>query len=77
MERYEIEERLFTVAVDRAAQAGRRLGEGADNDLRGMAADAATYLSNISDNEEQARQLDQASTDILRLIDDAIAGARV
>lgn len=76
MDQFQLETQLFDTAAERAAAAGRHLGEGAEADLRAMAANGAAYLAGLSDPEDQARQFEQAKADLRRLIDDALGTAQ-
>lgn len=67
---------LLNAALERAAAAGRHFGQGADQDLRNLVANAAEHLAAISDPQRQSLELEQAQADLRRLIDEAIGNAR-
>ena len=71
----ELSRQLFEVAQRRAALAGRRLGEGADQDLRSIIKVAAAHLASVADPAIRAQEIDQAERDLERLIDWAIEKA--
>lgn len=76
MDERELSDQLYSVARDRAATGGRRLGEGADNDLREMTAVAAVRLLEISNLKEREAQIEEAKASLRRLIDIALVHAK-
>ena len=75
MDKTQLADRLFAAAVQRAARAGRRLGEGADHDLRRLTEHGAEELLKTADPDERERQIAEAETSLERLIDMAVEGA--
>jgi hypothetical protein len=75
MDRTQLADRLFIVAEQRAARVGRRLGQGADQDLRRLTERGAEELLKTADRVERERQIVEAETNLQRLIDMAAEGA--
>jgi hypothetical protein len=75
MTEQELSTELFDNAAARALAAGRRLGEGADLDLKAMTQAAAQTLLAIPDYEERHREIAAAHANLARLIEMAIAVA--
>jgi hypothetical protein len=75
MDEQQIADHLFTVAVGLASQFGRRLGEGADADLRQMTHDAAVALRKIPDPNTRLTAINKAEIDVYRLVQMALEEA--
>ena len=66
--------RFFELAVARAKKSGRRVGDGADHDLRQITLEGATWI--LDQDEAKRRDLIRtAEADIVRLIEMAIENA--
>jgi hypothetical protein len=75
MDEEALRNRLFEIASARALSAGRRLGEGADADLRALTGTGAAALIQIADEKEPEARIREAEADIGRLIDLALDNA--